>query len=194
MRFIGFITGLIWTGVFIWLGTFDFLDLRQGIWGLSIVVPIIFVIGLYLGRLLSAIRPFFYSFSKFIIIGFLNTGIDFAVFKILIYLTGVLEGIGITIFKAAGFIAAFSNSYFWNKYWTYESSTTGRSAGEFLKFGLVTLVGLFLNVGVTSLIVFLIPPQFGFSLLAWNNISAAVAVIANLIWNFIGYRVFVFRK
>lgn len=191
---VGFIAGLIWTAVFIWLGTFDFLELGNRIWGFAIVVPIIFVFGLYLGRILSAIRPFFYSFAKFIIIGFLNTGIDFSVFNLLIYLTGILEGVGITIFKAAGFIFAFTNSYFWNKHWTYQAGNTTQNTGEFFKFGLVTLIGLLLNVGITSLVVFLVPPQFGFGQLAWNNIAAAAAVIANLIWNFIGYKIFVFRK
>lgn len=191
---VGVFTALLWTAVFIRLGTLDFLNLGDAIWGMAVVVPVIFIVGLYIGNLLSKIRPFFYSFSKFIIIGFFNTGIDFSVFNLLIYLTGILEGIGITIFKAAGFIFAFTNSYFWNKHWTYRAGNTAQNTGEFFKFGLVTLIGLLLNVGITSLIVFLFPPQLGFSQLAWNNIAAAVAVIANLIWNFIGYKIFVFRK
>lgn len=189
----GVITGLLWAAVFNRLGTFNRFGLGTKVWGLAIVIPIIFVIGLLVGNILSKWRAFFSSFTKFVIVGFMNAGIDFAIYNLEIYISGIQQGKAITLFKTVSFLASFINSYYWSKYWTFGAGETRNKGTEFAKFAVVTVIGAVLNIGITSGIVNLVPPQFGFSQLGWDNIAAVVAAIANLIWNFIGYRLIVFK-
>ncbi|MEX1063765.1 MAG: GtrA family protein [Candidatus Paceibacterota bacterium] len=190
----GIITGAIWAAVFLRLGTLDFLHIGAGVWGLVVLTPIGFVFGLYLGKWLSVRWHIFTSFARFTIVGFMNAGIDFGVFNFLMFWTNIEEGVAVSTFKGISFVAAVINSYYWNKYWVFEASGTGSRAKEFLSFLIVTVIGLLVNVGVTSLVVFGIDPKFGFSQLSWNNIAAVFGAIFGLVWNFVGYRLIVFKK
>ena len=124
----------------------------------------------------------------------MNAGVDFAIFNLQMFLFSTVTGPLISLFKTVSFIISFTNSYFWNKYWAFEAGRTGQSRGEFAKFIIVTVIGLLINVGSTSAIVFLLDPQFGFGQIAWNNVAAVFGAAAGLIWNFIGYRLVVFKK
>ena len=110
------------------------------------------------------------------------------------YITDVDKGVSVSVFKGISFVAAVTNSYFWNKFWVFEAGSTTKTGSEFTKFIIVSTVGLLINVGLVSGIIYIYAPQFGFSQLAWNNIAAVAGTAANLLWNFIGYRLIVFKK
>jgi putative flippase GtrA len=190
----GVITALLWAAIFIRLGIPEKYGIGNGIWALVVIVPVGYVFGLYLGQWLSAWKQFFGSFAKYVMIGFMNAGIDFCIFNLLMYITAIEKGQSITIFKIVAFIIAFTNSYFWNKHWAFSASNTSGGGVEFAKFATVTVIGAVLNVGITSGIVNFVPPAGAISQLSWNNIAAAIAAVIVLIWNFAGYRVIVFRK
>ena len=134
-----------------------------------------------------------FQFSKFVIVGVINTGIDFSILNLLIFLTGQSSGIHYSMFKTISFSVAVTNSYFMNKYWTFSSHETAK-AGEFTKFILVNLVGLGINVGAASYIVNIIGVPDGLSPVLWANIGAISAVVVTLFWNFFGMKTFVFKK
>lgn len=189
---VGITAGLIWAGVLIHLKVLMFLGVY--IWALVVIAPMVFVVGLYIGRLLSGWKPFFYSFARFSIIGFLNAGVDFGVFNLLIFITNIERGNAIALFKTAGFITAFINSYFWNKYWTFQAGTTRKTGLEFVRYTIITIIGAVLNVGTTYLIVNFIKPAGGLAQLSWDNVAAVLATVFNLVWNFIGYKIIVFKN
>src|SRR3989344_6186219 len=193
---IGVLAGLVWSGVLVSLGILENFGLpRNAAWGLVAVATLIFVFGLYLGRRLAHWKEFFAPFSRFVILGFLNTGIDFGVFNLLMFLTDIQKGIWVSIFLAISFSVAVINSYFWNKFWVFEGGTRTSVGGrEFAAFAIITVIGLVLKVGASSGIIFLIPPQYSLGQLGWNNIAAVIGTIFSLIWNFIGYRLIVFKK
>ena len=160
----------------------------------TIGVPIVFIFGLLLGKFLSRWKEFWYRFAKYSAVGFLNTGIDFAVFDFLIFATGIQIGGFIALFKGIGFAMGLINSYFWNKYWAFEArNSTGSKVREFVVFSIVTVIGIALNVSITALIANYIHPPFGLSQLAWDNVAAAIATLSNLVWNFVGYHYLVFK-
>jgi len=134
------------------------------------------------------------QFSRFIAVGLVNTAIDFAVLNLLSWTTGIYSGSGIILLNSVAFTAAVVNSYFMNKYWTF-GVRDGVKTSEVSKFLGVSLVGLGINTslvyGITTLIVLPLP-QVGPAL--WENFAKAVATGASLIWNFIGYKLFVFKK
>ena len=193
---VGIFTALVWIWVFLRLGTLErVFGFNEAAWGLIVVVPIVYFFGLYLGAWLSRRWAFFASFAKYVMVGFLNAGIDFAVFNLLMFMTKIENGPLVSSFKTVSFIVAITNSYFWNKYWAFEAgSSTVKKTTEFAKFAIVNIVGAFINVGIASAIIFAVTPWLGFSQLAWNNIAAVIASAFALIWNFIGFRLIVFKK
>ena len=103
---IGFLTGLLWGWVLVNLRTLESFGLsRNTAWGLVLVAPVIFIFGLYLGKWLSRWKEFFASFSRFVILGFLNTGIDFSVFNLFMFLTGIQKGVWVSVFLIISFRA-----------------------------------------------------------------------------------------
>lgn len=190
---IGVLNAIIWVPVINFLKIGFLAPLGAEIWALVVIIPVVSVAGIYVAGWLADRWAFLLPFAKFGMVGFLNTGIDFAVFNYFIFVTGIEVGWPISFFKAAGFALAIVSGYFWNKYWSFQAGDSGGGGAEFTKYAVISVVGILLNVGSTSLIINLIPPPGGLTQLIWDNIAAVAATIANLVWNFIGYKVIVFK-
>ena len=138
-------------------------------------------------------QKFIKQFSKFVVIGFINTALDFAILNLLMWWTGIYSGSWIILLNIVSFSIAVFNSYFWNKYWTFRDKDK-IGAKEFFQFIVVTLGGLVINSGIVYIITTLISPLFGLSPELWANLAKGAATGVSLIWNFIGYKFFVFKK
>ncbi len=150
-------------------------------------------IGVGIGAALSQWKPFFFQLSKFGIVGVANTAVDLGVLNLLIFIVGGSATTTITtLFKSISFFAAVINSYIWNRYWSFEKKDAA-SAGEFAKFMIVSTIGLLLNAGITFVIATLFADN-GIVSGSLATIAAAIASISVLIWNFLGYKLFVFKK
>lgn len=159
----------------------------------TFIFAIVGVIAVLAGALLSYIKPFFFQLSKFGVVGISNTAIDFGILNLLIMVTGIYAGIAYSIFKIISFLGATVNSYLWNKFWSFEDHSRDDLKEEFLKFITVSGIGIVINVGVASLIN-MVGPYGDIDPKGWANISAAIATITVLTWNFLGYKLFVFKK
>lgn len=172
-------------------------------------IPLAMILGLFVAGFLSRWVKIFYQFSKFIVTGFMNAAVDFGILNVFLLLTGVTGGFLYSIFKGISFIAANINSYVWNKFWTFkgknaytpsaQGSTEGqvtiqKTSKEYVQFLIVSLIGLGLNVGAASFVVSIIGAQFGLSASLWANVGAVCGSAAGLLWNFIGYKLIVFRR
>jgi len=135
-----------------------------------------------------------YQLAKFMLVGTLNTFIDLGILNFLMVLFGITSGWHFSLFKMISFSSAATNSYFWNKFWTFRKKETKVGAGEYTQFYLITGIGFLINVGIASLVVNVIGPQFGFSPTIWANIGAIIAVLCAFMWNFLGYKFIVFKK
>lgn len=158
-----------------------------------ILLPLACVTWIFLIKKIFGGSGSLFQIAKFAVVGGLNASIDFGVLNILIIFTQVASGSYFSLFKALSFIVANINSYFWNRSWTFE----GRSqigTGEYAKFFSVSLGGLLINVAAASIVVNLIGPQFGLSSELWANVGALFASLAGLLWNFLGYKLMVFKR
>jgi putative flippase GtrA len=126
-------------------------------------------------------------------VGLVNTAINFAVLNILSWLTGVKSGPHIIYLSIIAFIAATTNSYYMNKHWAFKDPSTGDFGKEFSMFLLVSVGGAAINSGTIYLITTHIQPILGLSATIWLNFANLVGIGFGLIWNFIGYRAFVFK-
>mgnify|MGYP001587971923 FL=1 len=156
-------------------------------------LPVLFtplmLLGLYVSFLIGkAWRPFVFQFGKFFVVGLSNTFLDLGVLNFLILTTDITHGIYFSVFKGISFVCAVINSYFWNKYWTFQKQ------GSFVLFLLVISGSALLNIGWASYMVNYMSIPAGISPKAWDNIAALSSVFLVLTWNFLGMRLIVFRK
>ncbi|HUJ10600.1 MAG TPA: GtrA family protein [Verrucomicrobiae bacterium] len=187
---VGLVSGS--TGVLIVRGLGFALNYRLSFAMPAVSAPL-FVLVIYLGQVFSRRWRFLNSFTRFGVIGFCNASVDFGILNILVSSTGVTRGVYFSLYKTIAFVAALINSYFWNRAWTFKVKQE-KSAGEAVRFVLVILGSLLINVGVSSLIVNLVPPPFGLTNRLWLNIASVIAVCFGLFWNFIGMKIFVFNQ
>ncbi len=164
---------------------------------LPILFPILSVVGLFAAKIINKFVSFVLQAAKFVLVGALNTFIDLGIFNLLSFLTSRTTGYYSISFKATSFVVAVINSYFWNKFWTFHSEQVNvqekPKAKEFSQFLIVSVVGFLINIAIFSLFATLVGPKAGLAVQTWNTVSAVLATAASLIWNFIGYKFFVFK-
>jgi len=164
------------------------------LFSLPLIFPIFCAVFLCVSYLIGKKIKAIFQFGKFILVGGLNTVVDFGVLNLLIFFAGITSGWFYSVFKGISFLVATLNSYFWNKFWTFDKHKTTESAREFLQFLIVSIIGLCINVGMASLVVNKIGVQWGVSSEIWANIGAAVGSVSGLLWNFLGYKFVVFKE
>ncbi len=164
--------------------------------GLLISLPLLWMLALVVGRFLGRWFGWIYQFVKFCIIGLLNAAIDFGVLNLISSYTGLTSGIIIGGVNVPGFSAAAVNSYFWNKFWVFagkENTGEKTNYSDVVTFVPVIVSGVIFNSAIVVLISTYIHPVFGLSGQQWLNISKVIASAISLLWNFIGFRLFVFK-
>lgn len=136
------------------------------------------------------------QFSKFFIVGIINTGIDFAILNLEMAVTGINSGTPIILFNIVSFSIAVINSYYLNKFWTFEDKKAdgAQASVKMTQFIGVSLVGLTINSLVIYTFIQVVPIMFGLSSLVWANIAKVIATGVSLIWNFVGYKLWVFKR
>lgn len=145
------------------------------------------------------------QFSKFVVIGFINTAIDFTVLNLLVWQTGIYKGRWIILLNVIAFTTAVINSYFWNKFWifhlsvnvdnkTFNSTPQKTKTKEFSQFIIVSLIGAAINSYVVYNLTTFMPPFLDLSERLWVNFVKVTATGVSLIWNFLTYKFIVFRK
>jgi putative flippase GtrA len=171
--------------------------------GVSVTLPIALAsivgfgvfaaLALFVLKLLAKRMPIFEQFGKFAAVGTLNTLLNLAVLNACIAITGIAKGLPYSGFVVIAFFVATTNSYFWNKFWTFQS-TQPLSAAEYGRFALFTLCGALLNVGAATLVVNVIGAPASISANLWANVGGLAGVAVSFLWNFISYRRIVFRS
>jgi len=157
--------------------------------GFLVLAPLLLFIAYLIGKFI----PVIYQFAKFAAVGTLNTFIDFGVLNLEIFLFSVSSGILYSVFKGISFLAATTNSFFWNKYWTFNSKTPANPK-ETLKFYVVAIVGWVINVSLASFVVNVLSRPISFSPNLWANVGALVGVAGSFLWDFLGYKFIVFKQ
>ncbi|MBI4094844.1 MAG: GtrA family protein [Candidatus Liptonbacteria bacterium] len=157
--------------------------------GFTALAPVALTLALFLG---GVWRPV-YQFAKFSAVGTLNFFVDAGVLNILILSTGAAFGATFTIFKTVSFVAATTNSFLWNRNWTFRH---GRrlSLRETILFYAVAGIGGFINIFTASYIVNTLVRPEHIVPNAWANIGAVIGIFAGMIFDFAGYKYLVYTE
>ncbi|MFZ5559476.1 MAG: GtrA family protein [Patescibacteria group bacterium] len=177
--------------------------------GLPILFPLACLIFLYIALLIAQKIAVVSQIAKFILVGGLNTLVDWGMLSLLIFVFRNSSGISpkdiwlnifsltvvyYSLFKAISFIAATVNSYVWNKFWTFRRKTTEKLTTEFFQFIVISVLGFLINVGIASGVFRFISPIGGLNPDQWGIVAAAIATVLSMCWNFLGYKFIVFEK
>ena len=131
---------------------------------------------------------------RFAAVGAINTALDLLVLNALLLMSPQEEHTAsFSMFKAISFLVAVINSYVMNRYWTFAGTTTRNTRVEFGQFLGVSLVGLAVNNVVATLVF-----RHAFVPSRLSAMRATIAALAGsaaaLTWNYIGYKLFVFKR
>lgn len=190
--FNGLFIGILVPFVFVNIGVS--LPISQALF--AVIITVLSVFGVFVGAFLARWFSFFFQLAKFGLVGVTNTVIDFGIFNLFIWATGLATGNSIYLFKVISVSAAIINSYIWNKFWSFNRPAIDEASArkEFTQFILISLFGLLLNTGVASLFINGIGAPGSMDPKLWANIANAVASVSVLAWNFVGYKFFVFKR
>ncbi len=146
---------------------------------------------LWLCEIISKVVKGFYQFGQFAAVGTLNSFIDLGVFNLETFLySSPVSVVLFAIFKAISFLCATTNSFVWNKYWTFSAQEKPK-AGEVTAFYAVAIAGWVLNVGIATLVKAVGPADSK----TWVNLVAPLCgIAASFLWDFFGYKYLVFKK
>ena len=149
---VGLLTGALAIPVVINLGLGTML--RVPLLLLPFIVAALFAIALLAASLVASRVPSLFEFSKFAVVGVLNSGVDFGILNLLMLITGLSSGAAFLAFKSISVTLGVINSYLWNKYWTFNTSNSAADARrEFMAFMVVTLIAVGVNVAGADVIV-----------------------------------------
>ncbi|MGG0175157.1 GtrA family protein [Gottfriedia acidiceleris] len=122
------------------------------------------------------------SLVKFGIVGLLNTGVDFIVFTLLIY---VFTNLPYVFAQVISYTCGIFNSYLLNKSWTFKSKNQN-SNQEKIRFVIVNLLTLLLTLFILKVC----SGWVGLSVI----VSKLVATCISVLVNYAGSRYWVFNQ
>ena len=141
------------------------------------------------------------QFSRFILIGILNTSVDLISLNIMAELFRIHSGVEFAVIKALSFLSAAIFSYFLNKSWTFKDKSKKNHVRKISHFLLISIAGMIINVSAATFVVAFLQAPVSNLLSApwitekvWVNIAALSGSAAGLLWNFTGYKFFVFKS
>lgn len=133
-----------------------------------------------------------YHFIRFGLVGVFNTVLDLVVLNLLISVFGVVDPLAFSVCKGISFIIALLNSYFMNKYFTFAKKQ--KSQKEFYLFFIVSIIGLFINIGISSFLFYLISlSSYNISVHIIATVSGIIGAMFSMVINYISYSYFVFK-
>jgi putative flippase GtrA len=168
---------------------------------LLLTFPILSNLSMLLARVLAQKIEMIDQAAKFILVGTLNTFVDWGMLNLFLIVATVDHGPFYSVCKGISFVLAAINSYFWNKFWTFKKTIETNypvkrksNRAELFEFSLVSLIGFGLNVSVANFIVNRWGPHFHVSIKLWATVGALGGTLIGLTWNFIGYKLVVFSE
>jgi len=157
------------------------------------------------------------QFLKFCVVGALSTVIDLGVHFALMFWVRVgdtslsnivghwgqsvllrndhptpdmVHNLSFGILKVPAVALAILNSFYWNRRWTFEIKGKEDRHQQLVKFVTVALIGMGLNVAISTSLNSIIP---GHAKRSWA-VASLIAMVIVVFWNFFGQRLWTFRK
>jgi dolichol-phosphate mannosyltransferase len=131
-----------------------------------------------------------WQFLRFCMVGSLNAVIDFAVLNILLWLYPTGDIWRVLEYNSFAVLMAATNSFFWNKYWTFKQRHP-ITRQEVFRFAVLTCSTVLMNDLLIELLARIFPGLMNSALIG-SNILKLGAIIGTTSVSFFGMRLWVF--
>lgn len=176
-------------------------NIRPAFWEFNLQNTVLVIAGflifgnfaLWIGSLIGRKNIWVWQFAKYGAVGSMAAATNFGILNLLSVLTGIFSGFLIIVFNATAFAIAVINAYFWHKFWSFGQDSKPQLT-QFSKYLSVTVASAVIDSIVVYFLTTVINGPSGFSQALWENIAKAIAAVPVVIFNFAGYKLFVFRK
>jgi len=128
--------------------------------------------------------------AKFIVVGLVNTTLDFGIFNLLTSLAGFNAVLSNVISFSCGIVC----SYFLNRNWTFKETRNADQTAEFLKFLISNLVALLVNTIAVWIAVRILETTFDLDLWLNSALAKIIATLFSLVLNYTFLSRWVFTK
>lgn len=198
MKIIDIIFALICGWMVNWVA-FDFIkgygvDFGLWRWLLSWVLPVVSLTALWLAFLIGRKLLFVFQGAKHLLVGAFATVIDLKIFELLVWAFSFTTPVSPNFSKGISFLFSTTVKYWGNKHWAFEKFEKEEMAKEVFQFFIVTIIGLALDVSAFYYFSSILGPQFNVPAGLWVKLSVIFAAVVAALWNFLGYKFFVFKK
>lgn len=149
---------------------------------------------IWIAGLIGKKFPEVFQFAKYAAAGSMNAATDLGLFNLFSLIFQIFSGPLIIVFNVISFSVAVTNSYFWNNLWAFKREGFIPKFSEYAKFVSITIGSVILNTIIVYVVTTVIGAPEGFTGGQWENVAKLIAVPVSVIWNFIGYKLFVFKR
>ncbi len=132
------------------------------------------------------------QFLRFALVGAANTLMDLGVLNLLIFIFGVPTSATYPFYKLVSFLCALIQSFFLNVHFTFKPEEKHWSV-YWKRFLGVSIAGLLINVLVPAGLMILLSRMTTWDARLLANLAALVGVGLSTLFNFFGYKIFVFK-
>ncbi|MBX4201087.1 GtrA family protein [Candidatus Parcubacteria bacterium] len=155
-----------------------------------LLFPILSVVFLFAMYLIGKKAILAFQAGKHVMIGGLATVVDLKMFEVLL----ALALRNILLAKSISFVISTSLKYIGNKHWAFERHGNEGIKKEMVQFLAITVIGLSIDLAVFYYSTKILGPQFAVPPSIWVKTSVILAAVAAAVWNFLGYKLLVFKK
>lgn len=180
--------------VFDFIKSYDGIDFGLWKWLLTWVLPIISLTCLWLAQLIGKKIPFLYQAAKFFLVGTFADVVDIKIFQLFFWIFYLFLPVNQMFIKVISFLTATFVKYWGNRHWVFEKIEREGAARDSIKFFIITVAGLGINVVSFHYFTSIIGPQFSLPAHLWIELSIIFSALITALWNFFGYKFLVFKK
>ena len=162
-------------------------------WHLFWIFPVLSVVCLEIAKQIGKKITFIDEAAKFFLVGAFSAVIDIKVFQFSAWIFGLFILVSPLISKSISFLVATIVKYGGNKIWVFEKNGKDGIKREVVQFLVITLIGMAIDVLAFYCATHFWQPT-AISAKIWTEASIIIAALVAAIWNFLGYKFWVFKK
>jgi putative flippase GtrA len=185
-------TGL--TVAFIGADFLNGVNLKNYSWHLFWLFPLLSVICLKISEIIGKKAAFIHQAAKFFLVGAFSAVVDIKIYQFSAWMFGLFFLISPITSKSISFLAATVVKYGGNKIWVFEKNGKDGIKKEIVQFFTITLIGMIIDVATFYYFTKIMGPQFSMQSKIWEELSIIFAALVAALWNFLGYKFWVFAK
>lgn len=127
-------------------------------------------------------------------VGSLGITIDFGLLNLMSWATGITRGSGLIPLNIVSFGAALVVSFYLNKHWTFKDESFTENFKKFNLFLIVSVIGTTINTSIVTIFTTHVDPNITLAPFLLLNLAKTAATAGSGLWNFLGYKLVVFKK